>query len=124
MSFNEWKLQMDKNVKAVLKNINVIQKEAIYELKDRVEKRTPIGRPELWKYPAPPGYDPGTLRASWGIEEKGSGVNGEFVLFNDQPYAQRVEEGWSSQAPHGMLRVSMLEWSSIVDKIASQRRIK
>lgn len=119
-SFTEWKTQFDRNVKATIGNANSTQKEAVAELLHRIEERTPVGNPALWKWPAPAGYTPGTLKASWGVEQKGIT---EYTITNNQPYAERVETGWSSQAPAGMLRISLLEWSSIIDKIGSRRKI-
>ena len=72
-------------------------------MKQRVEERTPVGDPLLWQYPAPLNYIPGTLKASWEIVK----TPDSFALKNDQPYAQRVEYGWSSQAPNGMLRLTI-----------------
>lgn len=116
--FSDWEKQFNKNIALVTHDVDVINKEAAYELKDRIEKRTPIGKPELWHSAPPPGYEPGTLRASWDIEIDGKSIR----IFNDQPYAERVETGWSTQAPAGMMRISALEWSDIVNQIANKRR--
>lgn len=48
-------------------------------------------------------------------------VGDTYSYANGQPYARRIEyEGWSLQAPAGMLRVSTAEWDAIVR--ASARR--
>lgn len=46
-------------------------------------------------------------------------VNGQVIyLSNSLPYAYRIEyEGWSNQAPAGMLRISLIESESIARKI-------
>jgi len=108
------------------------------ELGGSVIKRTPVGNPELWEAPPPPGYIGGTLRNSWfstiGTESNATGrspdagggdsntnllaVTGNldmgetFVLKNPQPYARAIEEGWSGQSPQGMVRVTASEFQS------------
>lgn len=39
-------------------------------------------------------------------------------LVNNLPYAQRLEEGWSSQAPSGMVAITVVEFQGYVDKAA------
>ena len=38
-----------------------------------------------------------------------------FYFTNSMPYAERLEYGWSEQAPAGMVRVSVASWQSIVE---------
>lgn len=90
--------------------------EAATVLKDLIVERTPVGRPELWAYKAPSNYTPGTLKASWTIEQS----PGYARIENLQPYAYRVETGWSSQAPTGMMRLSVLQWQDILNKVKSK----
>lgn len=113
-SFKSWEISFDKQIDAFTEITNNIQRDAAYDLKEVVEKRTPIGKPELWNWPASRFYVPGTLQASWELIIEGK----IFQLINETPYAQRVEQGWSTQAPAGMLRVSLLEWPQIVQKAA------
>lgn len=118
----------------------------------RIVDRTPVGDPSLWNPPHfPKDYTPGTLKASWQIsfdgkqrattgrfadagQMLGSGGltfkinannNGQSItISNPQPYAQRVETGWSSQAPQGMMRVTIAEYTSIINSNAKRYRIK
>lgn len=101
-----------------------VQQNSCAELSNRVLARTPV--------------DSGSLRASW-TPNKGEPVainvdtttggtrhditsvihslklGDTYSLANGQPYARRIEyEGYSPQAPAGMLRVSVAEWSQIV----------
>ena len=39
----------------------------------------------------------------------------EFYFTSNLPYAERLEYGWSEQAPAGMVRVSVASWQSIVE---------
>ncbi len=93
---------------------------AVHHLKQVMEEYTPIGNPSLWNYPAPKGYVPGTLKASWEIDKKSSQT---YVIKNEQPYAYRVETGWSTQAPAGMMRRAILSWPAIL-KDAEQSSVK
>lgn len=119
-SFRAWETMFDRQIDAFTEITNKVQLQAAYDLKETVEKRTPVGKPELWNYPASPYYVPGTLQDSWMliIEDK------IIQLINEVPYAQRVEKGWSTQAPVGMLRVSLLEWPQIVQKAARAKGFK
>lgn len=55
------------------------------------------------------------------IEDGGATIatfeNGETIfIVNNLPYAQRLEYGWSKQAPAGCVRVTVAEFQSIVDE--------
>lgn len=104
-----------KTVENKVKITNDIFKEACTELKQNTEERTPEGKPELWKYLPHKDYVSGELKKSWDLQ-----FNGAYsaVLSNDKPYAHRVEFGWSSQAPEGMLRKSIAEFPKIVNELA------
>ena len=47
---------------------------------------------------------------------------GEQVLYftNNLPYIQRLENGWSQQAPSGMVRVTLTEFEAALRKAASE----
>ena len=125
----------------------------VEEMFKKIVDRTPVGDPSLWSYPAPAGYNPGTLRASWGkvYNSRGAGRNlktGRFesikqnmsrggvsfkvgnnkaqnvLIYNNQPYAQRVETGWSTQAPQGMMRITVAEYIGIIKGFAARYRIR
>jgi hypothetical protein len=104
--------------------------------------RTPIGDVSIWLGPAPEGYRPGTLVNNWfaGVGEaptpplRGPNVTGAdslsqinaaaliapgklMYITNPTPYGRRIEFGsWSSQAPTGMVRVSVRDFQLIVKK--------
>lgn len=119
VDFRAWETVFDKQVIATLKTDEKIQHEACDVLFANIVKRTPVGNPNLWNPPYwPRGYVPGTLKDSWVIEIKGNQVD----IYNTQPYAERVETGWSKQAPAGMMRISLLEWSKILEKVAGKYR--
>ena len=37
-----------------------------------------------------------------------------IIISNNLPYAQRLEDGYSGQAPYGMVAITVAEWPSIV----------
>ncbi len=63
---------------------------------------TPIGDPNRWKTKyKPKNYKPGNARRKTVL--KGNEVQANY------PYAQRLEEGYSSQAPNGMTEPTLKE---------------
>lgn len=110
--------------------------------------RTPVGNPSLWKSKPPKGYVGGRLRGNWqvslrkfpggtigGADEAGSktiskgksAVNaaklGDIIyISNNLPYAGVIENGSSTQAPQGMVRVTVAEFQAVVD--ANVRKAK
>jgi len=51
------------------------------------------------------------------LKSKVEVMQGGMILYftNSMPYAERLEYGWSEQAPAGMVRVSVAGWQSIVE---------
>lgn len=108
----------------------------------KIIDRTPIGNPALWHPPYwPKNYTPGKLKAAWtislnGDETKTLGIgslglninslssNKKIAISNDQPYVQRVENGWSTQAPAGMMKVTVAEYTDILGTNAAKYRIR
>lgn len=119
----------------------VARKVALSALESVVMK-TPVGDPKLWKSPPPAGYVGGRLRANWfvglgapnvavvaKIDAGGQSTinagaadiaraDGDQPIYitNSLPYAIPVEYGHSSQAPTGMVRVTVAEWQGFVDQ--------
>lgn len=119
MSYATWEKQFDGQVTLFTATTKEVLKDSVQVLENVIRANTPVGNPALWKSIAPPGYVPGTLRASWDTEKHS---DYSYTIFNPQPYALRVEEGWSYlQAPDGMMRRATLDWSYIVKKVAKAR---
>ena len=69
---------------------------------DAFKGNTPIGDPNRWKSRrAPKNYKPGNARRKTVLRSNEIQAN--------YPYAQRLEEGWSSQAPKGMTEPTIQE---------------
>lgn len=103
--------------------------------------KSPIGDPTLWASKPPKGYEPGHFIAQWqcGVGAINRTVTDEIdpsgetsmlnvaaaidtvwlpgsvvYITNSVPYALRLENGWSSQAPAGMVGLTVIEWQGIV----------
>ena len=91
---------------------------------------SPVGNPDLWQNPPPPGYVGGHFRRNWQVSVGGfadgelegedntgattlatgkakidgfvrSGGGANLVIQNNVPYANRLAQGWSRQAAAG-----------------------
>jgi hypothetical protein len=105
----------------------------------KIIKMTPVGNPDLWKTEnKPEGYVGGRARSNWFIGEsvssrvtdstksKGAGyvvsalpktlLGDKTYLYNNLPYIQALEFGHSTQAPAGMVRVSLMGWDRVLNK--------
>ena len=125
--------------------IATVMRKSSVDLLSAIVMRTPVGNPDLWKSSPPPGYVGGRLRASWTVDfgqpeiafdirpdPAGNATvsRGELKLQQWQPglpivistrlpYAPRIEfQGHSGQAPAGMVRVSVAEWHSFIERAA------
>ena len=128
----------------------VVQKVAIDCLVSVVDG-SPVGNPELWKFPnsAPEGYVGGRFRANWQVSI-GAPASGEIdaiddgggptkaagtavamtfrhedrvvYVTNNLPYAIPLEYGHSTQAPAGMVRITVANFQGYVEQAASEAR--
>ena len=119
---------------------------SLIDVSTRIIKRTPVGDPAQWqtKYP-PKGYVGGTARGNWfasinnpvtafseSVISESNAINAAaamtanatgnvFYLTNNLPYIFRLEyQGWSTQAPNGMVRVSVIEFNNALTKAISE----
>lgn len=106
----------------------------------RLDERSPVGDGKYWLSPPPAGYVGGHFRANWqlsigapstteiaGVDPTGRETQGRileaipddaagkvYFISNNVPYAQRIEEGHSRQAPQGLVGLTLLEFDAIV----------
>ena len=117
----------------------------VIDLWSRVIRMTPVGNPDLWKkQSAPPGYVGGRLRGNWfatigrpssettsSTNRKGAAAgeaarvvsssflkDATYYLTNNLPYAERVENGWSTQAPSGMVKANVAGFNARLEAAA------
>lgn len=63
------------------------------------------------------GQGAATIAAATGVVMGFSSAVGAIWVVNNLPYAKRLEyEGWSSQAPAGMVRITLKEFQTFVNK--------
>lgn len=121
-------------------NADTVVRKVVIDLGTAIIERTPVGDPLTWKHPAPAGYVGGRARGSWTYgfgtvppganQVDGSGAasmaritsgvgshdaRGVHYIINSVPYMRRLEfEGWSTQAPAGMVRITIEEFQQFV----------
>lgn len=138
------------DVQKIKDGLNRTVSDALGTMSGLVIKQTPTGKPELWKSKPPTGYTPGAARGSWNAsindpesffskdhtDESGEnailkakrvadGAPGSvFYLVSNCPWIRRLEyEGHSSQAPAGMVRISITQMNNILSEaIASTQQ--
>lgn len=106
-----------------------------------LDRRSPVGDASYWISPPPKGYVGGRFRGSWnlGVEQLPAGVetidpsgaaaqgrilaaipeqaSGKlYYLVNATPYGRRIEEGWSRQAPTGLVGLTAIQFQRFVDE--------
>lgn len=114
----------------------------VAEIARRLDERSPVGDATYWKSKPPKGYVGGRFRGNWQlgvdsvpsgetgrIDPSGSATRGAIIaeiptdaagkiywIANNVPYAQRIEDGHSRQAPAGLVGLTAIEFPSIVDR--------
>jgi hypothetical protein len=134
-------LQIARFIEKTKADANLVVRKVVVDVGASVVSMSPVGDAALWKDPPPPGYVGGRFRANWQLGE-GAAPAGAFpdidptgavssarilaslpavaagkvfYLTNNLPYAQRLEEGWSGQAPNGMVMITVVKWNNIVE---------
>lgn len=135
-------------VKKANGNMDLVVRKVVLDLGTSVVFRSPVGDPSTWAGPAPAGYTGGRFRANWQYGEmtmpsgvvdatdpSGSKTIGKLVsmvkegaagkvhfLANNLPYAERIETGWSKQAPAGVVGLAVREFVAVVERAAALYR--
>lgn len=112
----------------------------VVQVAARVDMRSPVGDASYWTSPPPPGYVGGRFRANWQlgvdtipagelnvVDPTGEATRGRifamvpddaagktYFLVNNLPYAHRLEDGYSRQAPQGMVGLTVVEFQQVV----------
>lgn len=120
----------------------------VVNIAQRLDERSPVGDATYWKHKPPKGYVGGRFRGNWqlGVEFVPAGETGRidpsgaetlgaivdtvpaqaaghvFYLTNNVPYAQPIEDGWSRQAPSGLVGLTAMEFQQIVRESAAAVR--
>ncbi|MCP4259898.1 MAG: hypothetical protein GY774_20655 [Planctomycetes bacterium] len=124
---------------------------AAIEMVNFVITYSPVGNSDLWKTkykPSPENYTPGRFRSNWFLTKSRTSArqsdeirnpgaiiqsysrrilreNSEkWILTNNMPYAKRLDNGWSTQAPNGITEPAALHVNSKIrqlEDIANRR---
>lgn len=104
-------------ISKIKRRMDDVTRNSIVEVAARTYERTPVDTgdaqgdwsPEINDYNM--SNSGGSIPAV--VEDMKAGDT--FYYVNSKPYIRRLEyQGWSMQAPRGMMRISLAEWSSIV----------
>lgn len=137
---SKFTLNLGDYAKRTSEKLDTLVRAVVIEVGARVVMRSPVGDATLWKSPPPPGYVGGRARGSWQygfnavpdadlstIDPSGrasidrikpSLAAGMHYIVNALPYAQRLEDGWSTQAPAGIIGLVAVEFGSIISQTA------
>ncbi len=123
-----WSVPMDTLIKRSGADVDKVVRKATFELFSSVVRKSPV--------------DTGRFRANWNVSYGAPDANttestqaaralaaaqkaltlptgGKVYLTNGLPYAQRLEYGWSQQAPAGMIRLSVAEMKLHLSKASA-----
>ena len=145
---SQFSIDLSAQIAKIKGNIDAASRQAVTDVAARIVERSPVGDAKLWKEKPPKGYVGGRFKANWQIGESAvpqgtfdaidpSGgasmqriraaipiqAGGKmYYLANNLPYAQRLEDGWSTQTPAGMVALTVAEWKNIVDDAVNNAR--
>jgi hypothetical protein len=140
-------LQISQFAERAGRNARRVIETTLLDLSKRVILRTPVGNPDLWHNTVvPPGYVGGQARANWqsSIARPATGTldtedatgtttinnvdvsnapGNVWYLTNNLPYINQLEyDGWSTQAPEGMVRVTIAELDQAIARATAALR--
>lgn len=123
-------------------NSDQVVRRTMFGIMESIDEMSPVGNPSIWAHPEkkPAGYVGGHFRSNWQLNE-GAPPTGEiagtawqgalarekakipakpagkvFYYGNTLPYAIPLEEGHSTQTPHGMVGLTAVKFGGIVDQ--------
>lgn len=120
-----WTIPIDTLVKNAKADVETVVRRVTLEIFTNVVRRSPVksGRFRAnWNVSfGTPNYatTESTQKARGMEEAKRSAtlpVGGTVYISNALPYATRLENGWSRQAPYGMVRLAVTQFDSAVKK--------
>ncbi len=124
--------------------VETVARKVTIDMAGEIIAMSPVGNPSLWQSPAPVGYVGGRFRNNWLFGEgqantatnngaDPTGVNAMsrltaqiqaaqmgsmWYITNSLPYARALEYGHSTQAPAGMVRLTVQRFNEYVNKAA------
>lgn len=136
---SNWSIPFDQLAAKAQLDIETVVRRSTLQLFKNVIDLSPVAYPPNWKKPVK-GYVGGRFRGNWfpshgvilkQVNEHAKAndsyarlekiyqfpVGGVVFLTNNVPYATRLENGWSAQAPLGVVRKSAIQFRRIVRQI-------
>lgn len=133
------------NTKIAGKVDNIVH-DIVVEVTQRMVNRSPVADSDLWKHPPKVKYVGGRFKANWmhNTDSVGTGTfedidptgaasmqrvmasvpkdaaGKKHYISNNLPYATMLENGWSTQAPAGMVGLTAMEFPSLVREVVSK----
>jgi hypothetical protein len=128
-------------------NAELVVRKTVIDIGASLVMMSPVGNPDLWKDPAPKGYVGGRFRANWqhgynqvqggqidAVDPSGGDTAAQLAasvgsgdafgvhyIVNNLPYGRRLEyEGWSSQAPAGMVGITTVRFQEFINKAVQE----
>jgi hypothetical protein len=122
-------LDLSKFRDKVKDNTGTVVRKVVYSMAQKIVMRSPVdtGRfrgnwfaslnmPNIMTTPATDRGGSDTLRkANSVISAYEAEKEQDIWITNSLPYAIRLENGWSGQAPHGMVKVTVVEFQDMVN---------
>lgn len=127
-------LDVSKFVEKAKKNPEKVMRQVSIKLFSAIIKATPVdtgrARNNWFASGSTPSQETttyGALQGTATIQRATTVINTasdwhEFTLTNNLPYIQRLEYGWSKQAPQGFVRVNVGRFQNLIDQEAAKVR--
>lgn len=135
-------LDISKFAEKCVNNSDKVVRKTVIDITASLVDKSPVGDPDYWKHKAPAGYAGGRFRANWqlgvdvfpegeinALDKSGAKTKTKaraqipkqaaghtYIVTNNLPYAQALENGHSRQAPHGMVSLTKIEFKDIIVK--------
>lgn len=135
-------LQMAELIAKTKADSDLVVRAVLMKIDGRLISRSPVGDATYWKSKPPKGYAGGRFRGSWQMQigspatglirtadKDGSATAashastvaaakaGDVIyMTNNTPYAERIEQGWSRQAPVGLVALTVVEFNVLFDE--------
>lgn len=135
-------LQMAAFIAKTKADSDLVVRAVLMKIDGRLINRSPVGDATYWKSKPPKGYVGGRFRGSWqmSIGSPAGGISraidadgaatlaahasiaaiakaGDIIfMINNTAYGKRIEQGWSRQAPVGVVGLTVVEFNTMFDE--------
>lgn len=134
MARGSFRLEIAEFAKQAGENADVAVRKIMLGIWGRLIEKSPVDTGRFWanwQYSVN-AKATGTIEGNWTSENRApppkppqiaAGAFGKVhIICNNLPYSQRLENGYSKQAPIGMVGLTLMEFNAIVSKAAREAR--